>query len=180
MKLSSVIFAASAVFFLTLLFVPQFQFVSIKQDIQQAYEQQAAKQAKAIDALADPTTRMTMSAWQSRAAACMTGKEQPTGLFTRDRSGLEEARREMGSALTEGTHWGASEEALPKLLALAEQKCATRILDNLALTNSASLPPLLGEIQAVGYTLPPTMAQVAKRSPEPLVAVQFKVPGTKP
>jgi len=173
MKISSVIFAASAAFFLTFLFVPQFHFVSVKQDIQQAYEQQAAKQAKAIEALAEPTTRMTMNAWQSQVAACMTGKEQPTGPFTPERTGLEEARREMGSALTEGTTWGASEEALPKLLALAEQMCAARILDNLALTNPTSLPPLLGEIQAVGYALPPAMAQVAKRSPEPLVAGQF-------
>lgn len=173
MKVSSVIFAACAVFFVVIWFTPQLHFVSVRQNIQQAYEQQAAKQAKAIEALGDPTTRMTMSAWQSRVTACMTGKEQPTGPFTRDRSGLEEARREMGSALTEGTTWGASEEALPKLLALAEQKCAARILDNLALTNPASLPPLLGEIQAVGYALLPAMAQVAKRSPEPLVAGQF-------
>jgi len=173
MKASSVISIVCAVFFLAAWFLPQFHFLSVRQDIEQAYQQQVADQTKAIEALGNPTTRMTMSAWQSRVAACMTGKEQSSGLLTQTRSGLEEARREMGGAMTEGTTWGASEEALPKLLALAEQKCADRILGNLALTNPTSLPPLLGEIQAVGYALPPTMAQVAKRSSEPLVAVQF-------
>jgi hypothetical protein len=173
MKVSPALPLVGVVFLLALCSIPKVQLFLVNDDIAQAYKQQAEKRAKAIEALGDPLTRMTMNAWQSRVAACMTGKEQPAGFLTLARSGLEEARREMGSSMTEGTNRGASKEAIPKLLTLAEQKCATRILDNLALTNPASLPPLLGEIQAVGYALPPTMAQVAKRSPEPLVAVQF-------
>lgn len=172
MKPAALLLPVGFLFVCTLLFAPQFMDFTIRTDLSKGYVKQSGARGQAIDAVANPTIKLTLGAWKHKIDACVTGSDQPKGLLTLTQSGLNDARAEMREEITKKP-FGVSEEVLPKVLALAEQKCAERILSNLALTNPASLPPLLGEIQAVGYALPPDMARIAQRTPDSFVAVQL-------